>query len=151
MRDWQQWFPVSLPYGLKEQHAWWFMVRHSLAVVPESDISGHHNSVDLQGRLVTPGLIDCHTHLVFGGDRAAEWEQRLNGISYQTISAQGGGINATVTATRNSTPETLLRSAQQRLQRLMDEGVTTLEIKSIRAERRSRREDAAGGESACAG
>ncbi|RDT54302.1 imidazolonepropionase, partial [Klebsiella pneumoniae] len=71
-----------------------------------------------------------HTHLVFGGDRAAEWEQRLNGVSYQTISAQGGGINATVTATRNSSPETLLTVAQQRLQRLMNEGVTTVEIKS---------------------
>lgn len=67
---------------------------------------------------------------MFGGDRAAEWEQRLNGVSYQTISAQGGGINATVTATRNSSPETLLTVAQQRLQRLMNEGVTTVEIKS---------------------
>lgn len=67
---------------------------------------------------------------MFGGDRAAEWEQRLNGVSYQTISAQGGGINATVTATRNSSPETLLTAAQQRLQRLMNEGVTTVEIKS---------------------
>lgn len=67
---------------------------------------------------------------MFGGDRAAEWEQRLNGVSYQTISAQGGGINATVTATRASSAETLLTLAQQRLQRLMQEGVTTLEIKS---------------------
>ena len=57
---------------------------------PESDLpSGHRHVIDLEGRLVTPGLIDCHTHLVFGGDRAAEWEQRLNGVSYQTISAQG--------------------------------------------------------------
>lgn len=62
-----------------------------LAAIPESDIpSGHRHCVDLQGRLVTPGLIDCHTHLVFGGDRAAEWEQRLNGVSYQTISARAG-------------------------------------------------------------
>ena len=121
------------------QHALWpesaarLVVRGQtiLAVIPESDIpSGHRHCVDLHGRLVTPGLIDCHTHLVFGGDRAAEWEQRLNGVSYQTISAQGGGINATVTATRSSSPETLLRLAQQRLQRLIDEGVTTVEIKS---------------------
>ncbi|WP_415342556.1 imidazolonepropionase [Enterobacter hormaechei] len=119
------------PYGLKEQHALVVRGQTILAVIPESEIpSGHRQYVDLDGRLVTPGLIDCHTHLVFGGDRAAEWEQRLNGVSYQTISAQGGGINATVTATRNSSPETLLRVAQQRLQRLMNEGVTTVEIKS---------------------
>lgn len=119
------------PYGLREQHALVVRGQTILAVIPESEIpSGHRQCVDLDGRLVTPGLIDCHTHLVFGGDRAAEWEQRLNGVSYQTISAQGGGINATVTATRNSSPETLLRVAQQRLQRLMNEGVTTVEIKS---------------------
>ncbi|KML25709.1 imidazolonepropionase [Enterobacter quasiroggenkampii] len=122
---------VCAPYGLKEQHALVVRGHTLLAVIPESDIpAGHRHCVDLQGRLVTPGLIDCHTHLVFGGDRAAEWEQRLNGVSYQTISAQGGGINATVTATRSSSPETLLKLAQQRLQRLMNEGVTTVEIKS---------------------
>lgn len=119
------------PYGLMEHAALVVRGNRIQAVLAESDIpSWHGKSVDLQGRLVTPGLIDCHTHLVFGGDRAAEWEQRLNGVSYQTISAQGGGINATVTATRNSAPETLLQLAQQRLQRLMAEGVTTVEIKS---------------------
>ncbi len=119
------------PYGLKEQHALVVRGQTILAVIPESEVpSGHRQCVDLNGRLVTPGLIDCHTHLVFGGDRAAEWEQRLNGVSYQTISAQGGGINATVTATRNSSPENLLALAQQRLRRLMNEGVTTVEIKS---------------------
>ncbi|MDE4070895.1 imidazolonepropionase, partial [Enterobacter asburiae] len=112
---------VPAPYGLKEQHALVVRGHTILAAIPESDIpSGHRHCVDLQGRLVTPGLIDCHTHLVFGGDRAAEWEQRLNGVSYQTISAQGGGINATVTATRSSSAETLLKLAQQRLQRLMN-------------------------------
>ena len=122
---------ASAPYGLKAQHALVVRGQTILAVIPESDIpSGHRHCIDLQGRLMTPGLIDCHTHLVFGGDRAAEWEQRLNGVSYQTISAQGGGINATVTATRNSSPETLLKLAQQRLERLMNEGVTTIEIKS---------------------
>ncbi len=122
---------VPAPYGLKEQHALVVRGHTILAAIPESDIpAGHTHCVDLQGRLVTPGLIDCHTHLVFGGDRAAEWEQRLNGVSYQTISAQGGGINATVTATRSSSAETLLKLAQQRLQRLMNEGVTTVEIKS---------------------
>jgi len=118
-------------YGLLENRALIVRGETILAIVPESDLPADlPNAHDLQGRLVTPGLIDCHTHLVFGGDRAAEWEQRLNGVSYQTISAQGGGINATVTATRNSTPEQLEQLAQQRLQRLMREGVTTLEIKS---------------------
>lgn len=83
----------STPYGLKAQHALVVRGQTILAVIPESDIpSGHRHCVDLHGRLVTPGLIDCHTHLVFGGDRAAEWEQRLNGVSYQTISAQGAGL-----------------------------------------------------------
>ncbi|MEG5549677.1 imidazolonepropionase [Enterobacter wuhouensis] len=119
------------PYGLREQYALVVRGQTILAVIPESDIpAGHRNGVDLGGRLVTPGLIDCHTHLIFGGDRAAEWEQRLNGVSYQTISEQGGGINATVTATRCSSPDALLNVAQSRLERLMNEGVTTVEIKS---------------------
>ncbi|TCB94248.1 imidazolonepropionase [Enterobacter wuhouensis] len=119
------------PYGLREQYALVVRGQTILAVIPESDIpAGHRNGVDLGGRLVTPGLIDCHTHLIFGGDRAAEWEQRLNGVSYQTISEQGGGINATVTATRGSSPDALLNVAQSRLERLMNEGVTTVEIKS---------------------
>ncbi|MBL5929490.1 imidazolonepropionase [Lelliottia amnigena] len=119
------------PYGMQENVALIVRGEKILALIPEADIPVNHaNQIDLGGRLVTPGLIDCHTHLVFGGDRAAEWEQRLNGVSYQTISAQGGGINATVTATRASSAETLLTLAQQRLQRLMQEGVTTLEIKS---------------------
>jgi len=119
------------PYGMQENVALIVRGEKILALIPETDVPANHaNQVDLEGRLVTPGLIDCHTHLVFGGDRAAEWEQRLNGVSYQTISAQGGGINATVTATRNSSADTLLALAQQRLQRLMREGVTTLEIKS---------------------
>jgi len=118
-------------YGLLENRALIVRGETILAIVPESDLPQDlPNTRDLQGRLVTPGLIDCHTHLVFGGDRAAEWEQRLNGVSYQTISAQGGGINATVSATRDSTPEQLEQLAQQRLQRLMREGVTTIEIKS---------------------
>ncbi|MDU1084860.1 MAG: imidazolonepropionase, partial [Leclercia adecarboxylata] len=95
-------------YGLLENRALIVRGETILAIVPESDLPQDlPNTRDLQGRLVTPGLIDCHTHLVFGGDRAAEWEQRLNGVSYQTISAQGGGINATVSATRDSTPEQL--------------------------------------------
>jgi imidazolonepropionase len=119
------------PYGLLEKTALVTRGEHILALIPEAELPHHlPGQHDLQGRLVTPGLIDCHTHLVFGGDRAAEWEQRLNGASYQAISAQGGGINATVTATRNSSSEALYQIAQARLARMMREGVTTLEIKS---------------------
>jgi len=119
------------PYGLLENRALIVRGETILAIVPEPDLPADlPRAIDLEGRLVTPGLIDCHTHLVFGGDRAAEWEQRLNGVSYQTISAQGGGINATVSATRDSTADQLEQLAQQRLERLLREGVTTVEIKS---------------------
>jgi imidazolonepropionase len=85
---------------------------------------------DLQGALLTPGLIDAHTHLVYGGDRAAEFEQRLQGASYEEIARQGGGIASTVAATRAASDDTLFASAQRRAHTLMAEGVTTVEIKS---------------------
>ncbi|MDM7859394.1 imidazolonepropionase [Alteromonas sp. ASW11-36] len=87
-------------------------------------------SVDLRGQLLTPGLIDCHTHLVFGGDRANEFEQRLEGLSYEAIAKAGGGIKSTVKATREASFERLLQLAQLRLQRLINDGVTSVEIKS---------------------
>ncbi|PNM15925.1 imidazolonepropionase [Yersinia enterocolitica] len=80
--------------------------------------------------LITPGLIDCHTHLVFGGDRSAEFEQRLNGVSYAEIAANGGGIVSTVRATRNASEQQLLEQALFRLKPLLAEGVTCIEIKS---------------------
>ncbi|MDI9221051.1 imidazolonepropionase [Pantoea sp. EA-12] len=82
------------------------------------------------GGIITPGLVDCHTHLVFGGDRSQEFEQRLNGVSYAEIAAQGGGILSTVRATRAATQAELVASARWRLDRLLAEGVTTVEIKS---------------------
>ncbi len=85
---------------------------------------------DLQGALLTPGLIDAHTHLVYGGDRAAEFEQRLQGASYEDIAGAGGGIRSTVAATRAASNLQLFDSAAARARALMAEGVTTLEIKS---------------------
>ena len=85
---------------------------------------------DAGGALITPGLIDCHTHLVYGGDRAHEFELRLNGASYEDIARAGGGIASTVKATRAAGTAELLVQSSARLQRLIAEGVTTLEIKS---------------------
>ena len=85
---------------------------------------------NLEGRLVTPALIDCHTHLVYGGSRATEFELRLNGASYEEIARNGGGILSTVTATRNSSENELLVQSLPRLDALLSEGVATIEIKS---------------------
>jgi len=85
---------------------------------------------NLEGRLVTPALIDCHTHLVYGGSRATEFELRLNGASYEEISRNGGGILSTVTTTRNASQNELLAQSLPRLDALLSEGVATIEIKS---------------------
>ncbi|MGI4836247.1 MAG: imidazolonepropionase [Janthinobacterium lividum] len=86
--------------------------------------------IDLGGAWVTPGLIDCHTHTVFGGNRSGEFEQRLQGVSYAEIAAAGGGIASTVRATRAASEDQLFASARQRLDALRRDGVTTVEIKS---------------------
>jgi len=85
---------------------------------------------NLEGRLVTPALIDCHTHLVYGGSRATEFELRLNGASYEEIARNGGGILSTVTATRNASEDELLAQSLPRLDAFLAEGVATIEIKS---------------------
>ena len=86
--------------------------------------------VDCEGRWITPGLIDCHTHLVYGGDRAEEFEIRLAGASYQEIAKAGGGILSTMRATRAASEDDLVGSALRRLDALIAEGVTTIEVKS---------------------
>lgn len=88
------------------------------------------NTIDLEQRWVTPALIDCHTHLVFAGNRAREFDLRLQGVSYEEIARQGGGIMSTVDATRAANETALLRSSSARLQALLAEGVATVEIKS---------------------
>ena len=94
------------------------------------ELESNPEIIDCEGRLLTPGLIDCHSHLVYGGDRSDEFELRLEGASYAEISKAGGGIKSTVKATREASEEALLASAKKRLKPLLDEGVTTLEIKS---------------------
>ncbi|RDV26055.1 imidazolonepropionase [Alteromonas aestuariivivens] len=96
----------------------------SLPVRDEAEI------VDAQSAWCLPGFIDCHTHLVYAGNRADEFAKRLRGVSYQAISAQGGGIKSTVRATREASEQQLVEHAIQRASRLAEEGVTTLEIKS---------------------
>jgi len=86
--------------------------------------------IDCEGRWITPGLIDCHTHLVYAGDRAGEFEQRLRGVSYEEIARAGGGIVSTVRATRAASEAELIAATLPRLDALLAEGVTTVEIKS---------------------
>ena len=88
------------------------------------------NVLEGNGQFLSPGLIDCHTHLVWGGSRADEWEQRLRGVSYEEIARQGGGILSTVAATRDATADQLFQAARTRIESLIGQGVTTLEIKS---------------------
>lgn len=102
---------------------------------PQSELPGPPRTLarhvdSLQGAWVTPGLIDCHTHLVFAGNRAREFEQRLNGVSYEEIARAGGGINSTVRHTRAASADDLLAQSLPRALALRADGVTTIEIKS---------------------
>ncbi len=102
----------------------------STRVAHNLDRSRQVSTIDLQGALVTPGLIDAHTHLVYGGNRADEFELRLQGASYEELARRGAGIMSTVRATRLASDTELFESALQRARSLMRSGITTLEIKS---------------------
>jgi imidazolonepropionase len=123
---------VPAPFGAIEDGAIGIQDGRIMRVGRRVELAGNRAaSVEpLGGAWVTPGLVDCHTHLVFGGSRAAEFEQRLNGASYEEIARAGGGIASTVKATRGSSAGELIASARFRLQALMRGGVTTVEIKS---------------------
>jgi imidazolonepropionase len=125
---------LSGPYGLVadgavgisgEQIEW---VGPSSELPPDAQRAASVRSAG--GRLVTPGLVDCHTHLVFAGDRSGEFEARLGGATYAEIAAAGGGIKATVAATRAASEDELVALAASRLRRLLADGVTTVEVKS---------------------
>jgi imidazolonepropionase len=136
----QLWFNTTLAtlqgdsgWGLVEQgavltvgpHIEWVGTLHALPTATPID-----TRQDMQGALLAPGFVDAHTHLVYGGDRAAEFELRLQGASYEDIARAGGGIRSTVAATRAASDAQLLASATQRARALMNGGVTTLEVKS---------------------
>jgi imidazolonepropionase len=124
---------VSAPYGLLDGHAIAVRGEDIAAILPPDapEVRAHSGPVtDCGGRFVTPGLIDCHTHLVWGGSRAAEWEMRLAGMPYTEIARRGGGILSTVRATRAMSEDELLAAALPRLRALVEEGVTCVEIKS---------------------
>jgi len=123
------------PYGLIERGA--LLVDGDALdwVGPEAQLPGELAALvdeehDLDGALVTPGLIDCHTHLVYGGERSREFELRLQGASYEDLARAGGGIRSTVAATRAASDDELYALAARRLAALQREGVTTIEIKS---------------------
>ncbi|HWU78278.1 MAG TPA: imidazolonepropionase [Rhodanobacter sp.] len=128
-------FVGDQPYGLVEQAA--IAMHHGriawlgrMDALPDAPNMLADTVESLDGALVTPGLIDCHTHLVFGGDRADEFDQRLNGASYEQIARAGGGILSTVGATRDASEDALCVQSLPRARTLLADGVTTLEIKS---------------------
>ncbi|MCV2370216.1 imidazolonepropionase [Roseateles oligotrophus] len=127
--------PKENPWGWVEHGAMLSQGEHLLWAGDIADLdpefrSGLAQEHDLGGAVVTPGLIDCHTHLVYGGQRAAEFEQRLLGASYEDIARAGGGIRSSVAATRAASEHQLYAQAAHRALNLLKEGVTTLEVKS---------------------
>jgi imidazolonepropionase len=121
------------PYGLIEDAMIAVAGGQIIWIGPRADAPREIRALPMQkqeGRLVAPGLIDCHTHIVHGGDRAREFEMRLEGASYEEIARAGGGILSTVTATRAADEDALVETALPRLDTLIAEGVTTIEVKS---------------------
>ncbi|WRP30240.1 imidazolonepropionase [Sphingomonas sp. LY54] len=123
---------IDAPFGAIEDGAIAIQDGRILRVGRRVELAGNRaRSVEpMGGAWVTPGLVDCHTHLVFGGNRAAEYEQRLGGATYEEIARAGGGILSSVRATREASLEELVEQARPRLQALMRGGATTVEIKS---------------------
>ncbi len=122
--------PGGAPYGAIEDAAILIENGRIAWIGPSAEVPRAEETADLGGRWVTPGLIDCHTHIVHGGNRAREFELRLEGASYEAIAKAGGGILSTVAATRSASVDDLVASALPRLDHLLAEGVTTIEIKS---------------------
>lgn len=120
------------PYGLIANGAVSVADDRIRWVGPEAELPEHLSETgeDIEGRLITPAPIDCHTHVVFGGDRADEFEMRLEGASYEQVARAGGGIVSTVRATRQAAEGDLLAAALTRVDALLAEGVSTIEIKS---------------------
>lgn len=127
--------PGGAPYGAVENGAIGIRDGRIDWIGPMSELPGKPETladdvIDASGRWITPGLIDCHTHMVFGGSRAGEFEKRLQGVSYEEIARAGGGIVSTMSATREASEADLVAAATPRLSNLIREGVTTVEIKS---------------------
>ncbi|MDA7568497.1 imidazolonepropionase [Emcibacteraceae bacterium] len=120
------------PYGLIENTAMVIENDYITWIGSEESLPNHYDyeMEDAEGDYISPGLIDCHTHLIYGGNRIDEFEKRLNGVSYEEIAKSGGGILSTVQATRDATEAELIESANKRLSHLKAEGVTTIEVKS---------------------
>jgi len=144
MADWDTvWINANLatmtagaaPYGTIADAAIATRADRIVWIGPMADLPGKPETladdvIDLAGMWITPGLVDCHTHLVFGGSRAGEFEKRLQGVSYEEIARAGGGIVSTMSATREASEDQLVTAGLPRLSNLVREGVTTVEIKS---------------------